>query len=49
MLKTIGTQAREELEELVENKVFLELFVKVSKNWRRNTNLLKDFGYTKED
>ena len=49
MLKTIGTQAREELEELVENKVFLELFVKVSKNWRRNTNLLKDFGSTKED
>ena len=49
MLKAIGTQAREELEELVENKVFLELFVKVSKNWRRNTNLLKDFGYTKED
>ena len=48
MLKNIGTQAREELEELVENKVFLELFVKVSKNWRKNSNLLKDFGYVQE-
>ncbi len=48
MLKNIGTQAREEIEELVENKVFLELFVKVSKNWRKNSNLLKDFGYFQE-
>lgn len=49
MLKAIGTQAREEIEEMVENKVFLELFVKVSKNWRKNENLLKDFGYQKEE
>ena len=49
MLKIIGTQAREEIEEMVENKVFLELFVKVSKNWRKNENLLKDFGYQKEE
>ena len=49
MLKNIGTQARKELEELVENKVFLELFVKVSKNWRKNESFLKDFGYTKEE
>ena len=48
MLKNIGIQAREEIEELVENKVFLELFVKVSKNWRKNPNLLKDFGYFQE-
>lgn len=49
MLKAIGTQAREEIEEMVDNKVFLELFVKVSKNWRKNENLLKDFGYQKEE
>ncbi|MCR4881451.1 MAG: GTPase Era [bacterium] len=49
MLKAIGTQAREEIEAMVENKVFLELFVKVSKNWRKNENLLKDFGYKKEE
>ena len=49
MLKAIGTQAREEIEEMVETKVFLELFVKVSKNWRKNENLLKDFGYQKEE
>ena len=48
MLKNIGMQAREEIEDMVENKVFLELFVKVSKNWRRNKNLLKDFGYSQE-
>ena len=49
MLKAIGTQAREEIEDMVENKVFLELFVKISKNWRKNENLLKDFGYQKEE
>lgn len=49
MLKAIGSQAREEIEEMIDNKVFLELFVKVSKNWRKNENLLKDFGYQKEE
>ena len=49
MLKAIGTKAREEIEAMVDNKVFLELFVKVSKNWRKNENLLKDFGYKKEE
>ena len=49
MLKNIGSQARIEIEEMVENKVFLELFVKVSKNWRKNPNLLKDFGYASEE
>ena len=48
MLKNIGTFAREEIENLVENKVFLELFVKVSKNWRKNKSLLKDFGYAQD-
>ena len=45
MLKSIGTQAREEIENMVENKVYLELFVKVSKDWRQNKNFLKEFGY----
>ncbi len=45
MLKMIGTKAREDIENMVENKVFLELFVKVTKNWRKDKNALKEFGY----
>lgn len=44
-LKKVGTQARIDLEEFLEKKVFLELFVKVSKDWRNNENQLKKFGY----
>ncbi len=46
MIKTIGTQAREELEALLETKVYIELFVKVRDNWRNSNNALKDLGYT---
>ncbi|MDD3594156.1 MAG: GTPase Era [Candidatus Gastranaerophilales bacterium] len=49
MLKKIGTKAREEIEALVENKVFLELFVKVTDKWRKKTNSLKAFGYALEN
>lgn len=45
MLKTIGTQARLELEKIVEKKVYLELNVKVEKDWRKKNKSLKDFGY----
>lgn len=45
LLKTIGTQARLELEKIVEKKVYLELNVKVEKDWRKNNKSLKDFGY----
>ncbi len=45
MIKKIGTEARTEIEELVEKKVFLELNVKVSKDWRAKDNQLKNFGY----
>lgn len=47
MLKTIGSEARVEIEELVEKKVFLELFVKVKKDWRKKDNNLKELGYKK--
>lgn len=46
LLKTIGTQARIELEAIVEKKVYLELNVKIEKDWRKNNNALKRFGYT---
>ncbi|MCM0084344.1 GTPase Era [Geomonas sp. Red32] len=45
MLKRIGTQARQEIEQLLDTKVFLELFVRVSPEWSDNTRMLKEFGY----
>ena len=44
-LKQVGTEARRELEELLENKVFLELFVKTKKSWRDDDSLLQEMGY----
>ena len=45
MLKKIGTNARFEIEKLLEQKVNLKLFVKVKKEWRDSDFLLKNFGY----
>lgn len=44
MLKKIGTNARLELEKIVDKKVFLELFVKVVKNWQKDDNFIKTLG-----
>ena len=44
-LKRVGAEARKDLELFFDKKVFLELFVKVNKNWRSSTNQLKRFGY----
>lgn len=46
VLKKAGTQARKELEELLDQKVFLELYVKVQKNWRDDASLLMECGYS---
>jgi GTP-binding protein Era len=48
MLKAIGTAARKEIEEMGGRRVFLELRVKVEKDWRDNENALKRFGYVKK-
>lgn len=48
LLKKIGTEARQELEKIVEKKVFLGLEVKVEKDWRKKENSLKNFGYEQE-
>lgn len=48
LLKKIGTEARLELEKIVEKKVFLGLEVKVEKDWRKKQNSLKNFGYEQE-
>ena len=44
-LKRVGTLARKDLEKFFDKKVFLELYVKVNKNWRSNSKQLKRFGY----
>jgi len=44
-IKRVGTEARKDMEEFFEKKVFLELFVKVSKGWREEETKLRGFGY----
>ena len=44
-IKKVGTEARLDIEEFVDKKVFLELSVKVLKDWRNKENQLKRFGY----
>ena len=48
-LREIGSAARYEIEKLLEKKVYLKLWVKVSKKWRESDYLLKDYGYDKDD
>jgi GTP-binding protein Era len=45
MLKRIGTLARKDIERLLDTKVYLELFVRVSRDWRDDRRMLKEFGY----
>ena len=45
MLKTIGRQARGDVERLLATKVFLDLWVKVKKDWRNKSGMLSELGY----
>ena len=45
MIKKLGTTAREEIEKFLQQKVFLELFVKVKPNWRENELQLREYGF----
>ena len=47
-LKRVGTEARQEAEEFFSRKIFLELYVKVAKEWREKDNSLRRFGYFSE-
>ena len=47
-LKKVGTEARKDIEAFFEKKVFLELFVKVEKDWRNKEIKLRNFGYKQE-
>ena len=49
MLKKIGTNARYEMERLLDCKVNLKLWVKVKKDWRDSDFLIKNFGYKEEE
>lgn len=48
LIKKIGTEARIELESIVDKKVFLSLEVKIEKDWRKKDKSLRDFGYVQE-
>ncbi len=49
MLKKIGSQARRDIENMLEMKVSLKLWVKVKKDWRDSDFLIKNFGYDKKE
>lgn len=49
MLKKIGSSARRDIENLLESKVNLQLWVKVKKDWRDSDLLLKNFGYNQKE
>jgi len=44
-LKQIGTRSREQIEQLLGTQVFLKLFVRIQKNWRKDTRAIRRFGY----
>ena len=44
-IKQIGTEARADLEQLLGTRVYLDLSVKVKKNWRRDASQIRRFGY----
>jgi len=46
-LKKLGIDSRKEIELFLGKQVYLELYVKVSKDWRDQDNFLKNFGYEK--
>ncbi|KQL53512.1 GTPase Era [Heyndrickxia shackletonii] len=49
MLKEVGKRARVDIEHLLGSKVFLELWVKVQKDWRNKINQLRDFGFREDE
>jgi GTP-binding protein Era len=49
MLKEIGKRARADIENLLGSKVFLELWVKVQKDWRNRISQLRDFGFNEDE
>ena len=48
MLKKVGTQARTDMEKFFAARIYLELFVRVRKDWTHDARMLKEFGYTEK-
>ena len=49
MIKRIGTAARRDIEELLGEKVYLKLWVRVKENWRDREGVLHDLGFDMDD
>ena len=49
MLKKIGSNARYEIEHMLDKQINLQLWVKVRKDWRDSEILMKNYGYSKKD
>lgn len=49
MLKKVGSMARADIEKMLDNKVYLELWVRVKSDWRNSNFLMKNFGFTSGD
>ena len=49
LLKEIGTRARRDIQQLLGNKVYLELWIKVEKDWRKRKSNLQEYGYRETD
>ncbi len=48
-IKKIGTQAREDIEKMLDTKVFLDLYVRVKENWRDSDFIISDFGFKDDE
>jgi len=48
-IKRLGIESRKDIEAFVGKKVFLELYVKVAKDWRNDEKSLKEYGYLQKD
>ena len=48
MLKEIGARARQDIEQMLGSKIYLELFVKVKEDWRNRESVLRSLGYREE-
>jgi GTP-binding protein Era len=46
MIKTLGQEARKDIERMLGTRVYLELFVRVDKNWSQNERMLRELGYS---
>lgn len=48
MMKAIGSEARQQMQKLIDGKIYLELFVKVQPKWRQSRSQLEELGYRPE-